>query len=189
MAEAAEDLVRIRKVVIQAGVDRISRQRGGRIRGVVVPCTGAGKIRLGPQRQQLGGRWIEARRRDLVARKRLASDRVLYYGERSGEDAVAFGICRHDTHSSLSVTLIEAFPAAKEERAVVDDWPTDRTAILILTELGRMRLSVRSFDVIEGVTGIEEIVAQIFEGGAVKRVRAGFDTDDHHRAGIAPKFG
>src|SRR5262249_2004861 len=134
-----------------------------------------------------GGDWIEPRRRDLVALKRLASIRV-EDGIESAEVADAPAEWRHRGKKGLAGTDAGALIVREEESPVLPaiagqgDWAADSGAELVHAE---RRLDVAG----EKVPRIEGAVAQELEYGSMELVRARLQVDVHHCAAGAPEFG
>ena len=81
-------------------------------------------------------------------------------------------------------------PAQEKECLVAAHRAADGRAELVLPQRLRIGLAVAvAIDVVERVTRVENVVAHILVRGAVELVAAGFDADDHHRAGVAAKLG
>src|SRR5262249_31836231 len=75
--------------------------------------------------------------------------------------------------------------AAKQEKLVADERTAGGSAELILAE----SREAAAGDVIEKIVGVENVVAEKFEYGAVEIVGAGFESGVDHRASVTPKFG
>src|SRR5262249_4865944 len=115
----------------------------------------------------------------------LSGERVVNAVAYFGEIAAAHLHGRDSRKISLAVANPPALIIAEEKHLVAADAPTHRAAELVLPE---WRFGAPVF-VVEKVVGVERVVAQEFEGAAVKSVLARFDLDVNDAAARPPELG
>src|SRR5262245_35084351 len=143
---------------------------------------GRAKIRFDPQSERGFGRRVNAVIGDPVVSERLAGLRVSQ-GQpgHTGKIALPPRFGRNARERLDAASLAQAFKVEKEERAVLDDWAADCSAKLIAVELSAFGQ--------KEIARVELVVAQKFEGRAVKLVRAGFGDERDLAEGGLSEFG
>lgn len=185
-AVPAEEVIVLRKVVVNLYVELVvfASQHWVEekiIDGLPVRRPRPGDVRHGVELINDGlRRRVELTIRNHIAGEGLARQGIVNCAVQLGEIAAAHLQTRHGRKKRLAVANSPALIIAEEKHLVAADSPAECAAELVLP--------VRRFGapifVIEKVVGVERVVAQEFEGAAVKIVLARFDLDiDHTAAG------
>ncbi len=186
--QTPEQVVAIRRRVIEADVPLVLVVDLGRGAAVIVGRAGGGRQRV--VRQERDGDRIELRRRNRVAGKRGSyragrgiEDGRHLAGDRFREDTLALQRRRHRRDDGARDVLALSLIVGEEERPIAPQGTAGRGAELVAAVL-RLRPGG-----LEEVARVERFVAQEFERVAVQRVRAGARREIDDAAVEAPELG
>src|SRR5260370_22002505 len=175
-----ENVIGLRKVEIDAGIESIQRGVARRTEGQCILPNSRGCCRRGPYRKQLLRDWTDlgnfvkrnrsrsARIVDLLARGRAVAGRIEPRRTQGREIAAAEGRIRHGVGSCCSVPMkANALVVGEEEQLVFADGTADAPAELIVGEW-----VLRLGGIFKDISGIERLVALVLVCGALEGVRA-----------------
>src|SRR5262249_51886416 len=187
----SEEVILLRKVIVNLAVELIVLTLEHGVIKKVVDDLPVRRFPSGDIRQRIEFLNDGFSRRIILVGWNDISDEGLS-GERVVNDAAYFGEVaaahlhgRHGRKIGLAVANPPSLIIAKEKHLVVADGPAPRAAELVLPG---WRFWPPVF-VVEKVVGVERVVAQEFEGAAVKSVLARFDLDVDDAAARPPELG